>query len=199
MQLHPYLEGIEEPSLEEPEHKSCNLTEQPCSIREIQEKDAEAFNTLLQTLTKETDFTLYELEEHNRSPEEQLQIIQKIKSNPFANVFVIEDDQRLIAYVYTTLGEVKRIKHTATIAMGILKAYWSRGYGKQLYMHTETWLQKQGIIRVALNVDTNNYRAISFYLKLDFQFEGIQRAAFCINNRFVDMYGMRKLLVTSSE
>ncbi len=49
------------------------------------------------------------------------------------------------------------------------------GIGKNLMKSGIEWAKENGIFRITLEVDINNYRAISLYLKLGFEIEGTLR------------------------
>ncbi|EDT82699.1 GnaT-family acetyltransferase [Clostridium botulinum NCTC 2916] len=49
------------------------------------------------------------------------------------------------------------------------------GIGKNLMKSGIEWAKENGIFRITLEVDINNYRAISLYLKFGFEIEGTLR------------------------
>lgn len=164
------------------------------NIREFSETDASAFRDLLQKLYLETEFTFYEPGEKIYSIEEQAEIIRKINSKKNSLIVAAFSEDRPVAYLYASGGESNRTRHSVSLAIGVLKNYWDQGYGKELCQYAENWMRKNNIFRAELLVATYNLRAINFYLKQGFEFEGLKKRASFINHRFVDMYAMSKWL-----
>ena len=79
-------------------------------------------------------------------------------------------------------------------ALGISRAHWGAGLGKKLMLAAEEWARKNGIIRIAFPVVSENLRTIGLYLKLGYSVEGCRKRVYQIDERFVDEYMMAKLL-----
>ena len=89
---------------------------------------------------------------------------------------------------------LKRIRHAATIVIGILQEFVHQGIGNALFVTMEEWAPKQRLHRLELTVMTENMAGIALYKKRGFKIEGTRRDAYVVNNHSVDEYMMAKLI-----
>ena len=81
---------------------------------------------------------------------------------------------------------VPRLRHAATIALGIRRSHWGCGVGAALLQETVRWAPSAGISRLELFVAAGNTRAIALYQRLGFKQEGSRKRAYIIRGRPVD-------------
>ncbi|MGV3487995.1 MAG: GNAT family N-acetyltransferase [Tuberibacillus sp.] len=162
-------------------------------IREIEASDAEAFASLRSRLEDESDYMLFEAGEASRDPAKEEKKINEIKEDPYKEIYLLEDDGCLVGFI-AVMGEgINRIKHRASVVIGILEAYNGRGYGKKLFQKAEQWAREKGIKRLELTVMTHNKRALWLYSTVGFNVEGIRRNALIVAGKYVDEFYMGKM------
>ncbi|TDX46335.1 GNAT family N-acetyltransferase [Orenia marismortui] len=163
-------------------------------IREIQKKDAEDFLELCKKLDRETEFLLLEPGERNLTVAEQKRKIINIQDARNKNIFLVEDEGSLIAYLGAYGGEFKRNFNTIYIVVAVLEDYTGQGIGSRLFHHLEQWGQEEEFHRFELTVMSHNNRAINLYKKMGFEIEGLRKDALFISGKYIDEYYMSKLI-----
>ena len=162
-------------------------------IREIQIEDAKNLLNLLKKLDAETTFLLYEKDERKRTIEQQRKNIKEQLERGVLT-FVLEDNKKLVGYVFGNIFTANRKKHCMNLAIAILQEYTSKGYGTKLMNTIEKYAINNGITRLELEVSKKNKIAISLYQKIGFEVEGVKRNAFLVNGYFEDEILMAKIL-----
>ena len=162
-------------------------------IREIQIGDAENLLNLLKKLDTETTFLLYEKGERKRTIEQQRKDIQE-QLEKGVLTFVLEDNKKLVGYVFGNIFTANRKKHCMNLAIAVLQEYTGKGYGTKLMNTIEKYATNIGITRLELEVSKKNKVAISLYQKIGFKMEGIKRSAFLVNDKYEDELIMGKII-----
>ncbi len=162
-------------------------------IREIQIGDAENLLNLLKKLDAETTFLLYEKGERKRTIEQQRKNIQK-QLEKGVLTFVLEDNKKLVGYVFGNIFTANRKKHCMNLAIAVLQEYTGKGYGTKLMRTLEKQAIDNGINRLELEVSEKNKFAISLYEKLGFEVEGVKRRAFLVNGNYENELIMGKII-----
>ena len=162
-------------------------------IRELQIEDAENFLNLLNITDTETTFMLYEKGERKTTIKQQRKNIQDgIKKGILT--FILEDNKKLVGYVFGNIFTANRKKHCMNLAIAILQKYTGKGYGTKLMKTLEKQAIKNRITRLELEVSKKNKFAISLYEKLGFEVEGVKRHAFLVNGKYEDELLMAKII-----
>ncbi|MBI5973978.1 GNAT family N-acetyltransferase [Staphylococcus canis] len=164
------------------------------TIREIRIKDVEPLIMLMRQIFDESEFMLYDPGEYIPSLERATTKIEKVITSPHLAILVAEEDEQLVGYLTIKTKPLKRIKHTANIAMGVLKSHQNRGIGFELLNHCKTWCQSHDISRIELNVVSANTTAYQFYKKAKFVVEGERRNSIKINTQYFNEYLMAYLI-----
>lgn len=163
-------------------------------IRQIEVKDAEGLSNLIEKVESESPYMLFEAGERKLSSERQRQRIESIKQEDESEIFVAEENNKLIGYLFAIGGQANRTKYSAYIVIGILNQYRGMGIGTKLFQRLEEWALNHKIHRLELTVITENEAGVGLYKKMGFEIEGIKRDSLYIDNEFVDEYYMSKLL-----
>ena len=163
-------------------------------VREIETSDAENLAVLIQQVEESSQYMLWEEGERNIQPENQLKMIENMKSNDNSTIFVAEDGNRLVGYLMVIGGNARRNKHSCYIVIGILKDCRGKGVGTLLFEELERWAPKHNLHRVELTVVTRNEAGLSLYKKMGFEIEGTKRESLFIDGEYVDEFYMSKLL-----
>ncbi len=162
-------------------------------IRHIQREDAKQLLQLQLQLDQETQFMLREQGERSTSIEEQRQHIDFVLTRG-GMIFVAEHDGQIVGHLGATIYAFRRVRHSATIVIGIIQEWTRRGVGNSLFTAMEEWAQQKHLHRLELTVMTNNTAGIALYKKRGFQIEGMRKDAYLVNDRYIDEYSMAKLL-----
>ncbi|MBT6808053.1 MAG: GNAT family N-acetyltransferase [Flavobacteriales bacterium] len=162
-------------------------------IRKIKTGDAENLLNLLNKLDTETTFLLYEKGERKRTIEHQKKNIQEQLERGVLT-FVLEDNKKLVGYVFGNIFTANRKKHCMNLAIAILQEYTGKGYGTKLMNTIEEYAINNGITRLELEVSKKNKIAISLYEKIGFEVEGVKRNAFLVNGKYEDELLMAKII-----
>jgi len=162
-------------------------------IRKIKIGDAENLLNLLKKLDSETTFLLYEKGERKRTIEQQRKNIQEQLEREVLT-FVLEDNKKLVGYVFGNIFTVNRKKHCMNLSIAILQEYTGKGYGTKLMSTIEEYAINNGITRLELEVSKKNKIAISLYEKIGFEGEGVKRNAFLVNGKYEDELLMSKII-----
>lgn len=96
---------------------------------------------------------------------------QEVNENPYANYFVIEEDQRVFGYcgVWVIIDEA----HVTNVA--IHPDYRGQGYGEQLFRYACEEAIEKGAIQLSLEVRVSNTAAQHLYRKFGLVPGGIRK------------------------
>ncbi|MDR1769303.1 MAG: GNAT family N-acetyltransferase [Hungatella sp.] len=162
-------------------------------IRPIEAKDAESLWQMMAALDAETKFMMYE-------PNERRKDIDRIKSaiNDAAagdNLFLAaEADHEIVGYISAQKGNLRRVKHSAYIVVGIRASYQRQGIGTSFFKQLDKWAHDKGVTRLELTVMCINEAAKHLYEKNGFAVEGIKKHSMIVDGTYADEYYMAKLL-----
>lgn len=165
----------------------------PISIRPAQESDAAALIAHRRALMAETPFMLYEAGELDKTQDDERSRIRRLAARGNSIVLVATDGQDLVGNLTAVGGEVRRLRHSATLALGVASSHWGRGIGGQLLSAAVAWSAGAGLHRLELTVHTRNLRALGLYLRHGFQVEGVRRHSLLVDGSYVDEYLMSRL------
>ena len=107
---------------------------------------------------------------------------------------MLEDNKKLVGYVFGNIFTANRKKHCMNLAIAILQEYTGKGYGTKLMNTIEEYAINNGITRLELEVSKKNKIAISLYEKIGFEIEGVKTNAFLVNGNFEDEILMSKII-----
>lgn len=145
-------------------------------IRTPEPEDAPALIALVNQLDTESIFLSREPGEFAYTEEQERTFIQTCKDAPNRRILIAEVVGRVVAMSTVEFGTgYRRFLHAGGLGVAVAKACWSMGIGRVLMEENVRWLSKNGVKKVNLTVDTQNFRAISLYQKLGFVVEGKQR------------------------
>ena len=163
-------------------------------IRAITEADIPAYCELSLKLDKETVFRLYEPGERPLDPALFIRETADFLKNPRSNIFLAEDDEKLVGYLQAIGRTARRIRHVVSINVAILREYTGQGIGGLLFGALEEWARQAGVKRLDLSVMLNNEPAQKLYERLGFVREGVKRGSMFVDGEYIDEYYMCKWL-----
>ena len=156
------------------------------SIRDAVPGDAENLVALRRIVFGESDFMLYAPAEYAVSASEASEQIERITKSEHSRTIVAASDAMLVGFLGVIGSSVPRIRHAATVALGVRRSHWGQGIGSGLLLEAIRWAPTAGLSRLELYVALNNTRAASLYEKLDFRVEGRRKRAYIIDGKAVD-------------
>ncbi|MHC4222457.1 MAG: GNAT family N-acetyltransferase [Planctomycetota bacterium] len=163
-------------------------------IRNIDEHDAAALDEMNRSLDRETSFMMWEPGERKTSAEELAKRIRTMVSHENQNIFVAEDGDRLVGFLFAQGWSARRASRRLYLVIGILKSHWGQGIGTRLFEEMERWARERSIRRLELTVMVNNEAGLALYRKMGFIVEGTKTDSLFVDGSFVDEYHMAKLL-----
>lgn len=172
---------------------------QAFTIRTPRVEDAAALIAYMEVIDQETTFL-------TREPGEFAQNVTLEKEQAFLRA-CLEDEGQLFLIVEDGDGSIvatcncssmacrQRHRHRAELGISVKQAYWRQGLGRRMMELLEEWAAAQGIEKLALEVDTQNFRAIGLYLSKGYTVEGtLRHTAKMADGTYRDYYAMAKFL-----
>ena len=163
-------------------------------IREAESEDVEKLTYLIQEVDKSSEYMLWEPGEREISADKQLKMLEGLRKSGNSTIFVAENSDALVGYLFSIGGNARRNKHAAYIVIGILETYRGMGIGTKLFNELDRWAKNHNIHRLELTVVTKNESGLALYRKAGFEIEGTKIKSLLIDGELVDEYYMAKLL-----
>ena len=163
------------------------------AVRDATEADAENVLALRVAIFAETEFMLWEPAEFKDSAADEAARIKRLNAASNSHFLLATEGSTLVGFCAAMGGQVNRLRHSATLALGVLRNHWGKGVGFALLKQTQAWSTSAGVARLELTVHTSNVRAVNLYLRSGFQVEGLRRKSLFVNGRYVDEYLMSNL------
>ena len=100
----------------------------------------------------------------------------------------------IIGQIAFSRYEKLEYRHGGTFGMSVVPKFWRRGVGTQLITYLEDWINKNGLLKIELNVWANNTNAIKMYEKLGYTHEGCRKSTIIRNGQEIDLVLMGKYI-----
>ena len=152
--------------------------------------DAEQLLTLRRTLFAETSLLLWEPAEFVSTAQQESQFIERMASRTNSLLLLGLTSGKAIGFLAAMGGERNRLRHSALLALGVLREHWSHGVASGMLGQVMAWAPGAGVKRLELTVHTSNDRAVSLYRKFGFEIEGTRRSSLLVDGVFKDEYLM---------
>jgi len=94
-----------------------------------------------------------------------------------AVVFLAMEEGRVIGMIEGWIQNMPEFQHNCEFGMGILKKYRQKGIGKKLVQCILDWAHEKKLMRVELNVFSNNLAGIALYTRMGFSEDGRRKIA----------------------
>ena len=119
--------------------------------------------------------------------------IERWQNDEHAHDFVAEIGGKVVGAIHLDVGE-GRESHVGTLSMAVHDMYQGQSIGKMLMLTlidlADNWLN---LLRLQLEVYTDNERAVNLYKRFDFEIEGKKRCDGFRAGVYVDSYIMGRL------
>ncbi len=120
-------------------------------------------------------------------------IVEEWTRDKRRHVFVAEVQEKVVGNIRLSVGQGRK-RHVGEIVMAVHDKHQGHGIGKMLMMTVidlaDNWLN---LVRLELDVYTDNERAISLYKLFDFEIEGSKRLNVFRGGMYLDSYMMARL------
>src|SRR5580765_2254493 len=116
--------------------------------------DAEKLLILRRALFVETSLMLWEPAEFVATAAEEGGFVQRLSERTNCMLLVALDESKVVGFLAAMGGERNRLRHSALLALGVLRAYWSQGVASHMLSKTISWAPGAGIKRLELTVHT---------------------------------------------
>ncbi len=134
------------------------------------------------------------IENTSQAPFLSRQQVDALFSPNNRHTLVAEDHDRVVGNVSLILPTKPREKHCAAVAIAVDPQYHRQGIGEALLREAiEQADQWFNLVRLELDVLSNNSAAIALYEKLGFEREGEKRMATFRNGEYADLVFMARL------
>lgn len=147
------------------------------SLREADERHANALFVLGRRILEETPYFLREPAERARNTDDMRAIIRHYTATPgWCMIHAWADGTPVAEGVLSGTG-LRRTGHIGSVGIGVLRAHWGSGIGAALMAALEDRAQDMGLERLSFTVFAENQRARDFYKRLGYREEGVFRAS----------------------
>lgn len=109
------------------------------AIRDAIPQDAAALIALRKAIFGETDFMLYAPNEYVASAEELSAQLERIAASGHSRAILAQIEGTPAGFLGVNGWPVPRLRHSAQLVLGVLRAFWSRGVGRALLMEALNW------------------------------------------------------------
>ncbi len=164
-------------------------------VRTATEADGDGITRLFVTTAGETSFLTRDPDEIQRDPEMLRSWLQTKLASESDLLLVAELEQQVVAIAGLTGSKLRRFRHSAELAIAVLKDHWGCGIGRYLTERLLEWADNSALQRVYLEVSDDNTRAIHLYESLGFEVEGRLRARRKHGEVYVDNLAMARVRV----
>lgn len=171
------------------------MTEQ-IKIRAATEEDAENMLAIQSEVLAEVDYLITTLEEFQQTIGEQKKWIQAKLANERELILIAQYQEKIVGWLVFQSPNRKRLAHTGSFGMMILKEYRGLGIGKRLLEKLLKWAELNPYIeKISLGVFSTNERAIALYKKMGFVEEGRKINEIKLNDKqYIDDVLMYKVV-----
>jgi len=129
----------------------------------------------------------------SKTADEWYATIKDWAADEHTHVFVADIDGKVVGTISLLVGK-GRESHMGRITMAVHDAYQGQGIGKMLMLTVIDLAEKRlSLVRLELEVFTDNERAIRLYKHFDFEIEGTKRCDAFRDGNYIDSYVMGRL------
>lgn len=136
-------------------------------------EEAKKIISFIKEVENETKYLMREPGEFNMSIENEIKFIKNNANNDKEIFLTAKVNGNIVGTLGFTTSSLKRYQHKGQFGIAILKEFWNYGIGSKLIETMINWADNNNFLKICLEVDSNNERAIKLYEKFGFQQEGI--------------------------
>lgn len=148
------------------------LNEGELIIESAKVEDADLLISFIKDADSETDFLLREADEFNITHENEIRFIEGKRDNKNELLLTAKINGKIVGSLGFASSTYRRGKHKGQFGIVVLRKYWGYGIGSKMLSLLIDWADNIGLVKIALEVDADNERAITIYKKFGFEVEG---------------------------
>lgn len=164
------------------------------TLRDAQISDAESLLLYMGKVNNESKNLMREPEEFNMTLEDEKKFIENAVNSENQCFIVALDGDLIVSSSGFHGSNLKRVNHRVSLGISVLNEYQGLGLGTIVMKE----LIKKAVLlnktKLDLEVRIDNKNAIRLYENLGFIREGIIKNGFYVDNKFVDLLVMGKIL-----
>lgn len=160
-------------------------------IRQGIESDAGELIHRMKEIFGETEYLLVDEDEFNMTLEQETAWLKAFDDVPTSLYLAAVYNDKIIGTCGIVGNVMKKMKHTASIGISLLKEWQNQGLGKKLMEESIGWAKKNTDLEIIwLDVFSTNTHAVSLYKKLGFVEEGRQKNFVRLKSGYCDKITM---------
>lgn len=163
------------------------------NIRLAVKEDAASLLETMQS-AESSNFMLFGPGERNLSIEGAEKLIHVLNSSEESAIAVALLHGEVVGYIILRGEKISRLKHRASIVIGVHEAARGKGVGRALFEFIHQLAKEKGLKRLELTVMAHNEGARHLYEKMGYVLEGKRKYSLLVDGRFVDEYALAKIL-----
>ncbi|NLM05828.1 MAG: GNAT family N-acetyltransferase [Tissierellia bacterium] len=164
-------------------------------IEEARVEDAQKLLDYMKIIGGETDNVTYGKEGIGLSLEQEENFIRTNRESTTDILLLVKDGDEIVGTGNFTAPKRERLKHRGGIGMTIKKSHWGQGLGSKLLKCLIDFAKNEAKAEIiALEVRTDNERAIRLYEKFGFKIVGRITGLMKIDGKFIDCHMMELIL-----
>ena len=164
------------------------------SLRDAVESDAKNVIEYMRKVNSESKNLMREPEEFTLTVEQEEKFIKMATDSPNACFLIALDGDLVICSTGFHGNSLKRVNHRVSLGISVLEDYQGQGIGRFVMEALITRALKLKKTKMDLEVRIDNSSAIHLYESLGFKEEGIIKRGFFVDEKYVDLLVMGKLL-----
>jgi len=142
-------------------------------VEEARVEDARDILALHLQVLSEARYFITEPHEFSGSIEQKARRIAELDRSPNSVFLVARCEGRILGYVTVQGGQLRRMRHTGKLEIMVAADARGMGVGRALMRATVDWaIENPHLVKLGLNVFTDNERAIRLYEQFGFHEEG---------------------------
>lgn len=130
--------------------------------------DAAELISYMKTVFGETEFLMRYPEEFVTSVEDEIKILEGLKTSETGLMICCEVDGKLVGNCQLSFNQRIKTAHRATVAVSVLQDYWGQGIGTALFEEMIRISKDRGVLQMELEFVEGNERAQRLYEKMGF-------------------------------
>lgn len=164
-------------------------------LRSPKTEDAKEMLQYLVSTAGETEYLIRTPEDIHITLEQEEKFLKGVLQSPDELMIVCEVDGKVAGNCSLSFMNKVKMRHRCNIGIALLKDYWNRGIGTQMFIEMEKIARERNVRQMELEVLEGNERAIHLYEKMGFRFVGERPDAYRMEDgRLLKEYFMQKIL-----
>ena len=164
-------------------------------LRSPESADASEMMIFLRTCFAETNFLMRYPEEWTQTDECEAKYIESTNASAGVMMIICTVDGQIVGNSTISFNQALKVRHRATISVGILSKYWGLGIGRIMCSEMISYAKEHGVLQIELDYIEGNERACNLYESMGFVYTGeIPNAVRLKDGTMLKAYSMVKAI-----